>query len=279
MTYRHINPKPLTPALGAEIEGVNIADRLSDDVIDEIHRAFLEHQVIFLRNQALDPESLLAFGRRFGELDRYPFVAGLDDYPEVVEVVKKEHETINFGGLWHSDTSYLEIPPKASMLYGRTIPPVGGDTLFASMYLAYESLSEGLQKALEGLAVLNSSRRRSAAITRTHRAAERPAAAEDTIAEAIHPLVRTHPDTGRRALYCSDAHTMHIEGMTEEESAPLLQHLYRVQQRPEFCCRFRWRPGSLAFWDNRCTQHNALNDYHGYRREMYRITLAGERPV
>lgn len=279
MTYRHINPEPLTPALGAEIEGVNIAGRLSDDLVEEIHRAFLERQVVFFRDQALDPESLIAFGRRFGELDRYPFVAGLDEYPEVVEVVKKEDETINFGGLWHSDTSYLEVPPKASMLYGRTIPPVGGDTLFASMYLAYESLSEGLKGALEGLTALNSSTRRAAALTRVRRVAERPTASADAVAEACHPLVRTHPETGRRALYCSDAHTVNIEGMTEKESAPLLQYLYRVQQRPEFCCRFRWRPGSLAFWDNRCTQHNALNDYHGYRREMYRITLAGERPV
>lgn len=274
-----ISVAPLTPAIGATLSGVDLSQDLSDAAARQIRAALLEHLVIFFRGQSLTPERLVAFARRFGEIGYYPFVEGMEGHPEVVEVVKKEDETINFGGLWHTDTSYLERPPLGSVLYAGEVPPVGGDTLFANMYLAYESLSDGMKSLLAGLRGVNSSEKPDAAVTRVHRMADKPRDAAATLTTASHPLVRTHPETGRKALYCSNAHTVTIEGMTHEESAPLLHYLYRVQQREEFGCRFHWEPGSVAFWDNRCAQHNALNDYHGHRRVMYRVTLEGERPT
>ena len=202
----------------------------------------------------------------------------MEGHPEVTEVIKKEDETINFGGLWHTDTSYLESPPLGSLLYALRVPEVGGDTLFANMYLAYDSLSEGMKKIIAPLRGINSAEKTDAAVTRTNRAAERPKDAETIKTISSHPLVRTHPETGKKALYCSRAHTTHIEGMTVEESKPILEYLYQQQQREDFSCRFHWEPGSLAFWDNRAAQHNALNDYHGFRRVMHRVTLSGEKP-
>lgn len=279
MGSTRITIKPLTPAIGAEISGVRLDTELSAATIAEIRAALLEHLVIFFRDQSLDPASLVTFSRRFGAIGHYPFVAGMDDHPEVVEVAKKPDETINFGGLWHTDTSYLEEPPLGSILYAHEVPPVGGDTLFANMYGAYELLSDGMKALLTGLRGVNSAEKPDAAVTRVNRIADRPKDAAELVTTCAHPIVRTHPETGRRALYCSDAHTTHIEGMTADESRPLLEYLYSVQQREELQCRFHWEPGSVAFWDNRCAQHNALNDYHGYRRTMYRVTLAGERPA
>jgi taurine dioxygenase len=185
---------------------------------------------------------------------------------------------VNFGGIWHSDTAYLEEPPMASMLLAREVPPWGGDTLFANMYLAYETLSEGLRRMLEPLTAINSSARADVTRTREDRLKSdaREGAKKEYVAE--HPVVRTHPETGRKALYLNVAHTVRFGGMSEEESAPLLAYLFRHQTRPEFSCRLSWRVGSLALWDNRCAQHNPVNDYHGHRRLMHRITLAGDRP-
>src|SRR5262249_7183071 len=228
--------------------------------------------------QPLPPARFLAFARRFGEIIEYPFVKGLDDYPEIIPVVKLEHERINFGGVWHSDTAYLDAPPMASMLLAREVPPAGGDTLFANMYLAYETLSEGMKHLLADLRGVNSSSKADASRTREDRIAERGRADARAVYEAAHPVVRVHPETGRKALYVNVAHTVRFEGMTEEESAPILSALYRHQVRPEFTCRFRWRPGSLAFWDNRCAQHTALNDSAAHRPLLHRITLAGDVP-
>ena len=273
-----ITVTPLTPAIGAEISGVDLAAQLSDTTIAEIRRAWLEYLVVFFRDQSLTPETMVNVTRRFGEIGYYPFVKGMEKHPEVVEVAKKPEETINFGGLWHTDTSYLEVPPMGSILYAVEVPEVGGDTLFANMYRAYESLSDGMKRLLDGLRGVNSAEKPDAAVTRIHRIADRPNDATDIVTTASHPIVRTHPETGRKALYCSDAHTMHIDGMTPEESRPLLQYLYAVQQREEWQCRFHWYPGSVAIWDNRCAQHNALNDYHGHQRTMYRVTLKGDPP-
>jgi taurine dioxygenase len=274
-----INVKPLTPAIGGIVMGIDISTDLTDAVVREIRQALLEHLVIFFRDQSLTPDRLVAFARHFGEIGYYPFVDGMTDHPEVVEVIKKEDETINFGGLWHTDTSYLETPPLGSILYAKEVPAIGGDTLFANMYMAYEALSEGMKSLLEGLRGVNSAGKPDAAVTRTDRIAERPKDARGIVTTASHPLVRTHPETGRKALYCSNAHTVTIEGMTPEESRTLLEYLYAQQQREEFSCRFHWEPGSVAFWDNRCAQHNALNDYHGHRRVMHRVTLKGDNPV
>jgi taurine dioxygenase len=277
--YKHIEVKPLSGAIGAELFGVDISKPLDDDVVAEIRRAFLDHLVIFLRDQNLEPESQLAFARRFGEPMIYPFVKGLEAFPEVTPVIKKEEDKVNFGGLWHSDTTYEQIPPLGSMLYARQIPPVGGDTEFANMYLAYETLSEGMKRLLDPLIAVNMSGKGRVSNTR---AAMRETAATDKTEDsyiAEHPAIRVHPETGRKALYVNGAHTTNFKGMSVEESAPILEFLFRHQIRPEFTCRFRWEVGSLAFWDNRCAQHNPLNDYHGYRREMHRVTLRGDKPV
>jgi len=275
--YRHIEVCPIAGALGAEVRGVDVARALDDAVVAEIRRAFLEHCVIFLRDQHLTPHALLAFALRFGAPMEYPQLKGLPECPLVTPVVKLEHERVNFGGIWHSDTSYLERPPMASMLYALEVPPYGGDTLFANQYLAYETLSEGLRQALDALTGINSSLKAEA--SRTREDALRAAGVENKVLQGEHPVVRTHPETGRKALYVNVGHTARFKGWTEEESAPLLEYLFAHQVRPELTCRFRWEPGSLAFWDNRCAQHNPVNDYHGYRRVMHRVTLAGDKPV
>ena len=274
-----IQVTPVSPAVGAEIAGVDISQTLDDQTVAEIRAALLEHLVVFFRGQILTPESLLAFARRFGTLSRYPFVKGMDDYPDVVEVVKREDEIHNFGGIWHSDTTYLDCPPLGSVLYAVEIPPVGGDTLFANMYLAYETLSDGMKEFLDGLKAVNSAQKADAAVGRLKRASERPGGEDPSAVEAVHPIVRTHPETGRKALFVNRGHTVKIDGFTEEESRPILEYLYAHQTRPEFTCRFRWTPGAVAFWDNRPAQHNAINDYQGHRRVMHRVTLAGDRPV
>jgi alpha-ketoglutarate-dependent taurine dioxygenase len=273
-----IGVHPVAGALGAEISGVDLANNLDDETIAALRRAWLDHLVIFLRDQHLSPARFLAFARRFGEPIEYPFVKGLDDFPEIIPVLKREHEHVNFGGVWHSDTAYLDVPPMASMLIAREIPPAGGDTLFANMYLAYETLSEGMQRMLDGLVALNSSAKADASRTREDRLKD--TAREDAKKEylAAHPVVRVHPETGRRALYVNVAHTVGFQDMSPEESAPILEYLFRHQVRPEFTCRFRWRAGSIAVWDNRCAQHNAINDYPGHRRLLHRITLAGDKP-
>jgi taurine dioxygenase len=270
---------PVSGALGAEISGVDLARDLDPATVGALRRAWLDHLVLFFRDQSLTPPQFLTFARCFGTIIEYPFVKGLDEYPEIIPVVKLEHERINFGGVWHSDTAYLDVPPMASMLLAREVPAAGGDTLFANMYLAYQTLSEGMKRLLGGLRAVNSSAKADASRTREDRIAERGRADARALYEAAHPVVRVHPETGHKALYVNIAHTVRFDGMTEEESAPILDFLYRHQTRPELTCRFRWRPGSLAFWDNRCAQHNAVNDYAGHRRVMHRITLAGDVPA
>jgi taurine dioxygenase len=275
---RTLEVRPVAGALGAEILGVDLARDLTEDVVAAIRRAWLEHLVVFFRDQTLSPAEFLDFARQFGEPIEYPFVKGLPEFPTIIPVLKLEHERINFGGLWHSDTAYLERPPMASMLIAREVPPAGGDTEFASMYRAYDALSEGMKRLLEPLVAVNSSALADVSRTREDRMRDsgRAEAAKEYVAE--HPVVRVHPETGRKALYVNGAHTDRFRGMTREESAPILGFLFQHQVRPEFTCRFRWQPGSIAFWDNRCAQHNAINDYQGHRRLMHRITLAGDRP-
>jgi taurine dioxygenase len=265
-------------ALGAEIAGIDLSAEFDDTLLSEIRRVLLDHLVVFFRDQDLTAAQFLAFARRFGTVAEYPFIAGLPDYPEVIEVKKLEHERVNFGGIWHSDTTYLEEPPMGSLLLAREVPPTGGDTLFANMYLAYETLSTGMRQLLERLSAVSSSAKADVSRTREDRVATSPKPASRTVYEAHHPVVRTHPETGRKALYVNIAHTLRFTGMTEEESAPLLGFLFHHQVKPEFTCRFHWQRGSIAFWDNRAVQHNPINDYHGQRRVMHRITIAGDRP-
>jgi len=278
LDYSHIRIEPLSPCIGAEILGVDLSAPLDAGTVAAIRHAFLEHLVVFFRDQSLTPEQYLRFARTMGEPSEYPMVQGMDGHPEITEVIKREDERVNFGGIWHSDTTYLECPPMGTMLYARELPPVGGDTLFANMNMAYESLSPGMRRLLDGLTAVNSAAKDVAAATRADRIRERPGQTSSAPPEAEHPAVRTHPETGRKALYVNPGHTVRFATMNEAESAPILDYLYSQQIRPEFTCRFRWQIGSLAFWDNRAAQHYPLNDYHGHRRAMQRITLAGDRP-
>jgi taurine dioxygenase len=277
-TETTVEIRPLTGAIGAEISGVDISKALTAQTVDEIRQALLAHLVIFLRDQDITPAQQLAFVSRFGEPDIYPFVKGLDDYPQITPVLKRPEETINFGGIWHSDTVYQAEPPMATVLYAKELPPIGGDTLFASQYQAYESLSAPLRAFLEGLTAVNSAAKGSSAQTREDRVVDGGTGLAAEVMQAEHPVVRTHPETGRKALYVNTGHTVRFTGMTEAESTPILEYLYQHQIKPEFCCRFVWRPGSLAFWDNRCAQHYPVNDYHGHTRLLHRITLKGDKP-
>lgn len=270
---------PIAGAIGAEIAGVDLNDDLTPETVSAIRSAWLDHLVIFFRDQPLAPARFLEVAKLFGTPVEYPFVAGLDDFPQIIEVKKLEHERNNFGGIWHSDTVYLEEPPMGSLLLARQVPPFGGDTLFANQYMAYEALSDRFRDLLDGLTAVHSSAKADVSKTREDRI--RTSGTQEAGNEYLseHPVIRTHPETGRKALFVNVAHTARFKGMTEAESKPILDYLFQHQIRPEFTCRFVWQPGSLAFWDNRCAQHNPVNDYHGHRRIMHRITLQGDRPV
>ena len=278
MRYRKIGVVPVSGAIGAEISGVDLT-MLNDETWAEIHRAFLDHLVVFFHHQTITPEQMIAFSRRFGEIGYYPFVKGMAAYPEIVEVRKEPEEKENFGGIWHSDTTYLATPPLGAVLYAKDLPPHGGDTLWSNMYLAYDALSDGMKRLLGGLKGVNSSAKGAAAIGREARREDAPRVASDVQHEAVHPVIRTHPETGRKAIYVNSGHTIRFEGMTAAESEPILKFLFGHLVRPEFTCRFQWQAGALAVWDNRCSQHYAMNDYHGHRRVMHRITIQGDVPT
>ena len=282
MTRNGVEVRPLTGALGAEIFGVDLRSA-GNEAWDAIHRAFLDHKVLAIRDQELTPDDLMAVGRRFGEPSYYPFVEGIEGYPFIFEIVKEPHEKQNFGGTWHSDTTYLPKPPLATILHALETPTHGGDTLFANTQLAYERLSDGMKAMLDGLIATNSAGlkhyggrhdRHSDVGSMKLRNTEKA----DSI-EAAHPVVRTHPETGRKALYINRAHTVRFDGLTEDESKPLIEFLTDHCTKPEYTCRVRWRPGTLTVWDNRCTQHFAVNDYCGQRRRMRRLTVGPQVPA
>ena len=262
-------------ALGAEISGVDLSQELPDATIAAIRQALLDHQVIFFRDQQLTPARQVAFGRRFGPLNVHPYVGGMADHPEVMEIIKEPDERLNFGGGWHSDMSFLERPAIGSILYAVETPEAGGDTLFASQIAAYEALSDGLKRAFEGLSAVHSASREYSAAGHSAQKRESMAIAEadGLVGEYVHPVVLTHPESGRRALYVNPAFTLRIEGWKSTESKPLLDYLFQHCRYEGFTCRFAWRPGSVAFWDNRAVWHFALNDYQGQRRHMRRVTV------
>ncbi len=280
--YETITVKPIAGAMGAEIEGIDLA-KLDDRSFAEIHRAFLENNAIFFRDQTLTPAQYLGFAKRWGDIHLHPYMKGMADNPEIFEIIKTETETKNFGNRWHTDQQFCPDPAKATMLYAQETPAAGGDTMYANLYLAYDALSDGMKQMLAGLKTYNMGDRKYGGKSR----AERYASGGDIMAgrvappkeeiNSVHPLIRTHPETGRKALYIG-SHTARFDGMTEEESAPLRKFLMQHARRPEFTCRFRWQPGSIAIWDNRCCQHYAVNDYHGQRRRMLRITIKGDAP-
>jgi taurine dioxygenase len=271
--------KKIAGALGAEISGVDLTQSMSPDLTQEIRNVFLKNSVIFLRHQPLTSQQFMNFAKAMGEPIEYPFVKGFEDFPQIIEVKKLEHEKVNFGGVWHSDTAYLENPPMGSMLLSKEIPPYGGDTLFACQYAAYEALSGTMQRLLDGLQGVNTSAKADVSKTREDRIKSDGIESSPKSFSSSHPVVRTHPESGRKALYVNVAHTAGIEGLTDKESESLLSFLFEHQIKPEFTCRLVWEPDALAFWDNRCAQHNPVNDYHGFRRVLHRITLQGDKPV
>lgn len=269
-------------SIGAEVAGLDLASPVDSDVRAALRAAWLEHLVLVVRDQPLSLDRFVDFARLFGDPVEYPFVPGLEGHPEVIEIAKLPDETVNFGGIWHSDTTYLDQPPMATTLIAREIPPYGGDTLFANQYAAFDALSPAMQEMLMPLRGVSSSSLADVSKTREDRRRDAASVGYDAPTEdfeAVHPVVRTHPETGRRSLFVNVAHTARFDGMTEEESRPLLQFLFAHQVRPEFTCRVRWAVGTLVLWDNRCAMHNPINDYHGHRRVMNRITLAGDRPT
>ena len=278
MAQPSLDIRPIAGSIGAEIHGIDASRELDAETISTLRKALLDHLVIFLPAQSLTPEQQLRFARRFGEPMIYPFVKGLDGLPEVTPILKKEEDRNNFGGIWHSDTVYQDEPPMGTMLYALELPPFGGDTLFANQYLAYDSLSDGMKALLAPLKAINISGKGRVQQTRTDMMKHASAGLKGDELESCHPVIRTHPETGRKALYVNVAHTVRFDGMTEEESTPILEYLFEHQIQPEFTCRFRWSQGAVAFWDNRAAMHYPINDYHGYRRLMHRITLTGDRP-
>lgn len=277
-----ITIQPLTGALGAEISGVQLA-ALNESDFAQIQGALFEYGAVFFRDQELSHADQIAFARRFGELEVHPIVNGMEEHPEIIKVLKPAGDSATFGTGWHSDNSFFEQPSLGSVLYGVIIPPQGGDTLFASQYLAYEALSEGLKATLDGMTAIHTAGPAYTSETaREKYAGKTPITyrwSDSVHAEVEHPVVRTHPVTGRRALYVNRMFTQRFTGWTAAESQGLLNFLYEHCAKPDFCCRFRWQPQSVALWDNRCVQHYALDDYQAYERLMYRVTISGERPV
>jgi taurine dioxygenase len=277
--YEAINVKPMDGALGAEIEGVDASRALPDRILRETRRALLEYHVLCFRDQNLTPAQHLEFARQFGEIDTYPFAHHVPGHPGVVAITKEPGTELNFGGVWHCDSPYMKEPPKGTVLYGIDIPPRGGDTLFADMYAAYEALSDGMREFLarqngvftaccvqmnDNLKLGDVARRRDD---------------ETAMARTVHPMVRTHPETGKKSIFMSRVHVERFEALTEAESAPILDFLAKTVVEERFTTRLKWQKGTLVMWDNQCVQHYALNDYQGYRREVHRVVLKGSRPV
>ncbi|MBH67631.1 MAG: taurine dioxygenase [Rhodospirillaceae bacterium] len=276
MSYQTISVLPLSGAMGAEITGVDLSRNLSNRTLKEIQRAFLEYLVIVFHDQFLNPADYKLFAQKFGELVPYPFVEGLLEHPEIFEIRKEPGEKRNFGGNWHSDMSFTRIPPLGTMLYALEVPSKGGDTMLTNLYLAYENLSEGMKSILNSMqgeysAALKHAGGREAVMNATRFEIQNLDRADEA---SFHPIVRIHPETGKRALYVSSGHLSRFKDMTVEESKPILNFLRDHATQPDFTCRVNYRKGSLVLWDNRCTQHRALNDYHGERRVMHRLTIS-----
>ena len=275
--YEHISVQPLSGALGAEIHGVDLSNPVSDEVFTEIHRAFLDHLVIFFREQQLDPNALKEFAARFGPLDVHSILKPIDGHPEVLPIfTEADHRRVYADG-WHTDVTYQEKPTLGAVLYALDVPDVGGDTLFSNQYLAYQALSPGMREMLDKLTAVHSAGpiyggRQDAKILK---GAGDKAGGE----RAEHPVIRTHPETGRRSLFLNEHFTVGFKDMTDQESTPLLQYLLRHAIRPEFTSRFRWQKRSVAMWDNRCTLHCPVADYRGHRRHMHRVVITGDRPT
>jgi len=278
-----LDVRPLTPDLGAEIHGIDF--RQTGHAAPAIREAIARYGVLFLRDQSLSLDELVDGTAAVGPILRVPFVKGMESHPDVIAVLKEadEKKISTFGGTWHSDFSFLAVPPSLTLLYAVELPEVGGDTVWANQYAAYEALSDGMKAMLEPLRAVHvgtphgtmgpaagSATSKSIQMVRNDPAADK---------EILHPVVRVHPVTGRKALFINQVYTQRFENMSVAESKPLLDYLYRHTTSPEFCCRWQWHPRTLAIWDNRSTLHLAINDYDGARRLLYRTTVEGEVPL
>lgn len=274
----------MTGRFGADIHGIDLSQPLDGTATAAIESAFAEHSVLAFRDQRLTVEQLEAFALQFGEFGDTPFITPIDGHPNVLAVVREADESgALFGGSWHSDWSFQAAPPSATILYGHDVPAAGGDTVFTNQYLAYETLSPGMKRMLDGVRAVHSAERsygpKGVFGRPDPKAAMHIQGGEQALATQSHPLVRTHAVTGRKVLFVNDVYTIGIEGMFGAESKALLGYLLEHSKQVSFLCRVRWEPGTVTMWDNRCVQHHAINDYPGQRREMYRVTLAGEAPI
>lgn len=286
--YRHITATPLSAAMGAEISGIDVRD-MTDDACAEVSDALYRHKMIFFRDQDIGHSDQEAFTLRFGEFGRDAYTTGVDGHPEVQPVLKEADSKAHmiFGGAWHTDSPFLPQPPAITILFGRDIPTYGGDTMWANSALAYAFLSDTMKETLADLRVHMSAR---TVLSEVRKGAEKHGEKslggtplkfdpEPMIAGAMHPLVRTHPETGEKALYVDDSYAVSVDGMTEPEADAILTFLRRHITQPAFTCRLRWEPNTLTMWDNRLCLHHAFNDHDGQRREMFRTTVLGEVPV
>jgi len=274
MPYDTLTLDKLTPVIGAEINGVDLSEPLSNHQLDELHRALAENLVIFFRDQTLTPQQHLAFGRLFGDLHVHPAAPHEEGMPELMTIYADKDSPRANGEGWHTDVSCDPEPPMGTILYIKRCPPKGGDTLFASMYAAYEALSERMRTYLSGLRAIHDGEHVYRGLFDDHGQAERA-----TYPRAEHPVVRTHPVTGKKALFVNRGFTTRILGIPIDESDAILRYLYEHMENPLFQCRFRWQPSSIAFWDNRCTQHRAMWDYWPHTRSGNRVTVKGDKPV
>ena len=285
MTYQTLEATPFAGALGAEISGPDLSQSLDNQAFNDVHQALIDHQVIVFRDQRLTPKQQLAFAKRFGDIHQHPYISGLPNCPEVMPIVKDLTDTHTFGAAWHTDQMFTAKPAMATMLYALEVPPAGGDTLFTNLYLAYDALSNGMKKMLAEVKTYSVGDRFKTAGGKSRKDDYKGTSAMagqvrnpgNVQTESEHPLIRTHPETGRKALYIG-GHAQRFADMTDAESEPLLNFLKQHATRPEFTCRVRWTPGTLTFWDNRCTEHHAIGDYNGHRRVTHRITIQGDTP-
>ena len=277
-----IEIEPLGAAAGARLHGVDLSKPMGDNLFGEVRQALLDHLVIVLPNQDITPEQHKDFSRQFGTLNVHPHMEPLDGHPEILHIVKEPDDKLNFGGGWHSDLTFLPEPVLGSVLYAREVPATGGDTMWANAYMAYEGLTDKMKEVLGALKAVHTANEIYGAdgiyADPRHPASDRAVAKDEAAAATEHPIVRTHPETGRKLIFVNPAFTTHIAGMSRKESKPILDFLFDQIGKPENVFRHKWSANDVVMWDNRCTQHYALNDYHGQRREMHRVTVDGDRP-